>query len=130
MSFRDTNGSRVVLRGMSMGAPRAMSAKRMEWIFRLGDVAYAVECLITTKRDSNGREQYHPEIKALLSQYEPVFGPIPPGRPPNKGFEHIIELEARATPVITAPYRHPKKFKDKIEKAIKELLAMGHISPT
>jgi hypothetical protein len=29
MSFRDTSGSRVVLRGMSTGAPRAVSAKRM-----------------------------------------------------------------------------------------------------
>jgi hypothetical protein len=129
MSFRDTNGSRVVLRGMSIGAPRAVSAKRMERIFRHGDVAYVVECLITTKRDSDGREQYHPEIRALLSQYEPIFGPIPPGRPPDRGFEHTIELEAGATPVITAPYRHPKKFKDKIEKEIKELLAMGHIRP-
>jgi hypothetical protein len=41
----------------------------------------------------------------------------------------MIELEAGATPVITAPYRHPKKFKDEIEKAIKELLAMGYIRP-
>jgi hypothetical protein len=41
----------------------------------------------------------------------------------------MIELEAVATPVIIAPYRHPKKFKDEIEKAIKELLAMGHIRP-
>jgi hypothetical protein len=31
--------------------------------------------------------------------------------------------------VITTPYRHPKKFKDKIEKAIKVLLEMGHIRP-
>jgi hypothetical protein len=30
MSFRDTSGSRVVLRGMSIGAPRAVSTKRME----------------------------------------------------------------------------------------------------
>jgi hypothetical protein len=29
--------------------------------------------------------------------------------------------------VITTPYRHLKKFKEKIEKAIKELLEMGHI---
>jgi len=42
----------------------------------------------------------------------------------------MIELEAGATPMITAPYRHPKKFKDEIEKAIKELLAMGHIRPS
>jgi hypothetical protein len=59
-----------------------------------------------------------------------VFGPIPPGRPPDRGFEHTIELEARATPMITAPYRHPKRFKDEIEKAIKEFLAMGHIRPS
>jgi hypothetical protein len=64
-----------------------------------------------------------------LSQYELVFGPIPPGQPPDRGFEHTIELEAGVTPVITAPYRHPKRFKDEIEKAIKDLLEMGHIRP-
>jgi hypothetical protein len=31
----------------------------------------------------------------------------------------MIKLEAGDTLVITAPYRHPKKFKDNIEKAIK-----------
>jgi hypothetical protein len=41
----------------------------------------------------------------------------------------MIELETGATPVITSPYRHPKKFKDEIEKEVKELLAMGHIRP-
>jgi hypothetical protein len=56
-----------------------------------------------------------------------VFGSIPPGRPPDRGFKHTIKLEAGATPVITTPYRHPKIFKDEIEKEIKELLAMGHI---
>jgi hypothetical protein len=59
-----------------------------------------------------------------------VFGPIPPRRSLDRGFEHTIELEAGATPVIIAPYRHPKRFKDDIEKAIKELLAMGHIRPS
>jgi hypothetical protein len=85
--------------------------------------------LITTRKDLEGREHYHRQIKKLLSQYEPVFGPIPPGRPLDRGFEHTIELEAGAIPVITMPYRHPKRFKDEIEKAIKELLAMGHIKP-
>ena len=59
-----------------------------------------------------------------------MFGEIPPGRPPNRGFEHTIELEEGAKSVITTPYRHPKSFKDEIEKAIKELLAMGHIRPS
>jgi hypothetical protein len=32
--------------------------------------------------------------------------------------------------MITPPYCHPKRFKNEIEKAIKELLAMGHIRPS
>jgi hypothetical protein len=52
MVFRDQDGKKVVLRGMSMGEPRTVSAKRMERIFRHGEVAYATECLITTQKDS------------------------------------------------------------------------------
>jgi hypothetical protein len=37
-------------------------------------------------------------------------------------------LEEEAKPMITPPpYLHPRRFKDEIEKTIKELLAMGHI---
>jgi hypothetical protein len=32
--------------------------------------------------------------------------------------------------MITPPYRNPRRFKDEIEKAIKELLSMGHIRPS
>jgi hypothetical protein len=39
-------------------------------------------------------------------------------------------LEEGAKPMITPPYRHPRRFKDEIEKAIKELLAMKHIRPS
>ena len=46
---------------------------------------------------------------------------MPPGRSPDRGFEHTIEMEEGAKPIITTPCRHPKKFKDEIEKAIKEL---------
>jgi hypothetical protein len=67
MSFRDASGSRVVLRGMSIGAPIAVSTKRMEWIFHHSDVAYATECLITTRKDLEGRENYHPQIRDLVS---------------------------------------------------------------
>jgi hypothetical protein len=56
MIFRDASESRVMLRGMSTGAPRAVSAKRMERIFRHGDAAYATKCWITTQKDSEGRE--------------------------------------------------------------------------
>jgi len=32
--------------------------------------------------------------------------------------------------MITPPYRHPRRFKNEIEKAIKELLEMGYIRPS
>jgi hypothetical protein len=102
----------------------------MERIFRHGEVAYATECLITTQKDSKDRQQYHTEIKNLLGRHQQVFEAIPPGRPPDRGFEHTIELEEGAKPMITPPYHHPRRFKDEIEKAIKELLAMGHMRPS
>jgi len=59
MGFIDAEGKKVVLRGMSNVTPRTISTKRMEIIFRHGDVAYATKCLITTQRELNGRKRYH-----------------------------------------------------------------------
>jgi hypothetical protein len=66
MGFKDSDGKRVVLRGMSTRAPRTVSAKRMERIFRHGEAKFATECLITTRKDSKGRQQYQTEIRNLL----------------------------------------------------------------
>jgi hypothetical protein len=118
LEFKATDGKKVVLRGMSNDAPRIVSAKRIEGIFRHGDVTYAIECLVTTEKPSGSSHQHHVDIQTLLSKHDRVFGKIPPGRPLDRGFEHTIELEG-AKPVITTPYIHPKKFKDEIEKAIK-----------
>jgi hypothetical protein len=77
---------------MSIGEPRTVSSKRMERIFKHGEVAYVAECLITTQKDSKYRQQYHIDIKNLLGRHQQVFEEIPPRRPPNRGFEHTIEL--------------------------------------
>jgi hypothetical protein len=69
MGFRDQDGKKVVLRGMSIRAPMTISSKRMERIFRHGEVAYDAKCLITTQKDSEGRQQYHTEIKNLLGRH-------------------------------------------------------------
>ena len=63
-------------------------------------------------------------------KYDRVFNDITPGRPLDRGIEHIIELEEGTKPMMVTPYRHPKRLKDEIEKTIKELLAMGHIRPS
>jgi hypothetical protein len=55
----------------------------------------------------------------LLGKHERVFEPLPVRRPPRRGFEHVIELEEGLNPIITTPCRHPNKFKEEIEKAIR-----------
>jgi hypothetical protein len=77
-----------------------------------------------------GETHYAPDIKKIMDRHNKVFEPIPPRAPPDRGFEHIIELYEGVKLVITTPYKHPKKYKDEIEKAIKELLDMGHIRPS
>jgi len=66
----------------------------------------------------------------LSGRHQRAFVLIPPGRPPDRGFEHTIVLEEGAKPMITPPYHLLRRFKDEIEKSIKELLAMGHIRPS
>jgi hypothetical protein len=129
MSFTKENGKKVVLRGMTGTTPRVVKTKHMEAIFRREDIAYATECRISVRVDKKGETHYSPEIQRIIDMHNKVFEPMPPGAPPNRGFEHIIELEEGVKPVITTPYRHPKKYKDEIEKVIKELLDMGHIRP-
>jgi len=53
-----------------------------------------------------------------LDRYKVVFEDIPPGQPLDRGFEHTIALEPGIQAIITTPYRYPKAYKDKINKAI------------
>jgi hypothetical protein len=129
MSFTEEGGRKVVLRGMTGNSSNVVTAKRMEAIFRREEIVYAAECRISACVDEQGKVHYTPAIQEIIDKHNKVFGPIPPGVPPDMGFEHIIELETGAKPIITTPYKHPKKYKDEIEKAIKELLDMGHIRP-
>ena len=65
----------------------------------------------------------------MLDKDKRVFKAIPSSISPDRGFEHIIELEEGAKLVITTPYHHPRHYKEEIEKMIKELLDMGYIRP-
>jgi hypothetical protein len=114
MSFTEEGGQKAVLRGMTGNVAKVFTAKRMEAIFRRDEIVYAAECRISAHVDEQGKIHYTPEIQEILDKHHKVFGPIPPGVPPDRGFEHIIELEGGAKPVITTPYKHPKKYKDEI----------------
>eukprot|EP00253_Pinus_taeda_P004559 PITA_04559 len=116
------------IRGQHTYPPQTISAHRMEAVFRKGDIKWAVE-LRASEVGTRG-QTVHPEIQSILDQYTIVFGEIPPGQPPDRGFEHTIELEQGIQAMITTPYRHPKAYRDEIERAIQELLALGHIRPS
>eukprot|EP00253_Pinus_taeda_P007201 PITA_07201 len=63
----------------------------MEAVFRKGDLEWVVE-LRASEAGTIG-QTVHPEIQSILDQYATVFGEILPGQPPDRGFEHTIELE-------------------------------------
>lgn len=71
----------------------------------------------------------HQDVQTILDHYSTVFGDIPPKLPPDRGFEHTIELEQGIQAMITTPHRHPKAYRDEIERAIHDLLELEHIKP-
>lgn len=103
------------------------SCKRMERIMRHRDIEWAAVIFSTEGKKS---ATYHPQIQGLLQKYLEVFSNLPKGLPPSRGFQHVIELEANSKPVIIKSYRHPKVFRDEIEKTIAGLLESGHIRPS
>eukprot|EP00253_Pinus_taeda_P033610 PITA_33610 len=124
----EKTGRHEKIRGQRTYPPQTVSTHRMEVVFWKGDIEWAVELRASEARTTG--QTVHPEIQSILDRYAIVFGEIPPGRPPDRGFEHIIELEQGIQAVIATPYRHPKAYQDEIERAIQELLALGHIRPS
>jgi hypothetical protein len=130
MEFMGPDGKKVVLWAMHQYPPKIVSSHSMEAVMRHGDLEWEVECYISDSEPPDHPRQHPDDIQVLLLKHQKVFGDIPPGVPPDRGFEHVIELEEGVQAVITNPYHHPKTYKDEIEKTIRELLKMGHIRPS
>ena len=92
MEFQEPDGKRVVLRGMNTYPPKPVSSQRMEAVLRQGDIEWVAECLVTFRKPPENNTQHPDEIHVVLQKHEKVFRDLPPGRPPDRGFEHIIEL--------------------------------------
>ena len=119
----------MILKAIPDSGPRVISAHRMEAILRHDDIEWVKECFISSKETPDLGYSIT-MTQSVLDKDKRVFKAIPPGIPPNRGFEQIIVLEEGANPVITTPYHHPKHYKEEIQKTIKELLDMGHIRPS
>jgi hypothetical protein len=119
MEFQGQDGKRVVLRGMNMYPPKVVTAKKMEAVLRRDDIAWVAEFHISVQRCKGGEPNCPREIQDLF-QGQDLFGNVPPGRPPDRGFEHISELEEGTRAVTTTSYRHPRAYRDELEKHLQE----------
>ena len=117
--LKNSKGKPILLRGMHTYPNQVVSSHIMRSTLRHGDIEWATECLITYPKPHLSISKHPKDIEKLLSKYEKVFGDLPFGRPPDKGVDHIIELEIRTQPIKMHPYRHPKRILYDIEEAIK-----------
>lgn len=96
------DGKKRILRALSDGGPKEVSSHRMETIIRHRDILWATQCFISSKEPSSqDGKPYHIDIQHILDKHGVVFGDIPHGVLPDRGFEHVIELEDGAKPVMT-----------------------------
>jgi hypothetical protein len=93
MSFTEASRRKVVLRGMIGNSAKVVTIERMEAIFRREEIVYVAECEISARVEKKGKIHYAPDIHRIIDKHSKFFGAIPPGVPPDRGFEHIIELE-------------------------------------
>jgi hypothetical protein len=70
-----------------------------------------------------------PEIKQLLEDYADLFQ-TPTILPPQRQFDHHIQLMPGAQPMNIRPYRYSPAQKDEIESQLSEILKNGIIKPS
>jgi hypothetical protein len=104
MEFTSPDGKKVVLRAMHQYPLNIVSSHNMEAVMRHGDIEWAIECFISDKEPPDRLQQLREDLQVLLHKHHKVFSDIRPGIPPDRGFDHIIELEEGVQVVITKPY--------------------------
>jgi hypothetical protein len=119
MDLIGPDGKKVVLQSMHQYPSKIVSSHNMEVVMRHGDIEWVVECFISDRDPPDCLQHLLEDLRVLLHKHHKVFSDIPPGIPPDRGFEHIIDLEEGVQAVITNPYRNHKFYKDEIEKTIK-----------
>ena len=86
---------------------------------RQDDIARVAEFHISVQRSKGGEPNCPRKIHDLFQEHN-VFGNVPSGRPPDRGFEYLSKLEEGIRAVITTPYRHPRAYRDELEKHLQE----------
>ena len=90
--FKNSKGKPIFLRGLHTYPNQVVSSHSMRSVLKHVDIESTLGYLIKSPKPHLNVTKHNKEVDQLLSKYEKVFGDLPPGRPPDRGVEHIIEL--------------------------------------
>ncbi|MGH7240308.1 MAG: pol polyprotein, partial [Candidatus Saccharimonadales bacterium] len=86
------------------------------------------QALKESEEDSTAGLVYKKKLVALLEQYKDLFPEdLPPGLPPQREFDHHIELKPGTQPIAKKQYRIPQAYLPEWKRQIEQQLAAGKI---
>lgn len=137
-------GKRIELHGVRQRAPQcaSISAKGLQRLLKREAIQHCVQVKWVSKQSqkpSNScelnsisvdkTEALPDQIQLLLEAYEDLFQE-PNSLPPQRPFDHHIQLLPGVSPVNVRPYKYSPAQKDEIEKQIAKMLSNGIIKPS
>ncbi|XP_071737894.1 uncharacterized protein [Rutidosis leptorrhynchoides] len=104
----------------------AVSAYMVEKLELGGTGAYLL--LMVESDELNQHDEIPARVKPLLSEFADVFPTeLPTGLPPNRGFEHQIDLVPGSVVPNKSAYRCSPHEAKELEKQVNELVAKGYV---
>jgi hypothetical protein len=134
-------GKRITLQGLQGDQTQCpiISEAKLKGLLNRSAITHCVQLVGEIKRMSFSGNQYDRDIIAviqeheipesvqkLIHQFEDVFA-TPNSLPPQRPFDHHIQLMPGAQPVNIRTYRYSPVQKSEIEKQVKEMLQNGII---
>nr|MDZ8005329.1 RNase H-like domain-containing protein [Nostoc sp. DedSLP05] len=119
------DGEELTIKALPAKDIKVVDSKHMSKLLKKGHFGFMARLYCMDIMSANQKEMLG--VDALLQKYERVFQDLPKELPPDRGLEHVIELDPTKGPVVVRPYRYGHNQKTEIERLIQELLDAGII---
>lgn len=125
MTFQH-KGAYIQLTGTTpeMSCCRAITGAELQLMHARTELAHVL--LLAISKLEGASDPIPIEVEELLTEFTDLFEE-PKGLPPQREFDHAIELIPGAQPVKHRPYRYNPAQKDEIEAQVAEMLKQGII---
>lgn len=119
-------GKPVLLRGVARSSNICTAISSMQLNLLQARTAISHLLIVAPVKPEVDTTEVPAPIQTLLGEFQELFDE-PKGLPPQREFDHIIELIPGAQPVNVRPYRYNPAQKDEIEVQVNEMLRQGII---